>query len=27
VAVLGARAQLDDEAFESAMRKTLGMTW
>jgi NAD(P)-dependent dehydrogenase (short-subunit alcohol dehydrogenase family) len=27
VAVLAARAQLDDEAFESAMRKTLGMTW
>jgi len=27
VAVLAARAHLDDEAFESAMRKTLGMTW
>ncbi len=27
VAVLAARAQLDDGAFESAMRTTLGMTW
>ena len=27
VAILGARAQLDDATFESAMRKTLGMTW
>ena len=27
VAVLGARAQLDDAAFESAMRTTLGVTW
>jgi NAD(P)-dependent dehydrogenase (short-subunit alcohol dehydrogenase family) len=27
VAVLAARAQLDDDAFESAMRQTLGMTW
>jgi len=25
--VLGTRAQLDDEAFESAMRATLGLTW
>jgi NAD(P)-dependent dehydrogenase (short-subunit alcohol dehydrogenase family) len=27
VMVLAARAQLDDAAFESAMRLTLGMTW
>jgi NAD(P)-dependent dehydrogenase (short-subunit alcohol dehydrogenase family) len=27
VTVLGARSQLDDAAFESAMRTTLGMTW
>jgi NAD(P)-dependent dehydrogenase (short-subunit alcohol dehydrogenase family) len=27
VTVLAARSQLDDATFESAMRKTLGMTW
>ncbi len=27
VAVLSARAQLDDTAFESAMRRQLGVTW
>jgi NAD(P)-dependent dehydrogenase (short-subunit alcohol dehydrogenase family) len=27
VAILEARAQLDDATFESAMRQTLGMTW
>jgi NAD(P)-dependent dehydrogenase (short-subunit alcohol dehydrogenase family) len=27
VTVLAARAKLDDAAFESAMRQTLGMTW
>jgi hypothetical protein len=25
--VLGARAQLDDGAFEAAMRQVLGLTW
>jgi hypothetical protein len=27
VAVLAARAHLDDSAFEAAMRQTLGLTW
>ena len=27
ITVLAARAQLDDARFESAMRRTLGMTW
>jgi hypothetical protein len=27
VSVLAARAQLDDDQFEAAMRRTLGVTW
>ena len=27
VAILAARSQLDDAAFEAAMRETLGLTW